>query len=860
MNTGNAVVDRNLARAASKWRGLLFLRRASLIGAAMCFGFMLLALAMVEGWVLEPSTAGGWVGALIFFGLLFVCGAAIGALGRQADAGRIAAALERGQPALQDRVNALVSLQPQLRRRRLSAFYKRIAAQAQRMLAGPPAPISFPSLKAGRHLAALALAVAATVAVYLHLSPWQRMMAARQARLAAARAAAPAPAEPALELAAPAEVAPEKKAWGEVRITDPARDLQATKVDVVPLQIEAVASDALQRVAWLSAINAQQEQSHDLPPPPEPRYAAYRPTLYLDELKLSDWDVLSYYASASARPSNSFASEVYFIEVRPFREDILKMPGGEDGQAMQCLNELSALIGQQQHVIRQTHQHAQSPPEFDNVREQDRRKLTEAEADLARASGHLYARMAAEMENKPIGEALDHLARAEKDLDKAAGALRDNALPEAQKQERGGLANLVAARKAFQKAVSDNPGQFKDEPEEGSTAPDAGRDALKEIAEYRDASRAAQDLLQKLLAEQRQLAERTRLTNNAGRNNYPTYGAQQRQARERLEEFRGQHPQVFKPVAPQADAAQHSMESAAKSLEKRELSASRQVQDAASKLEQLAESMKEKSAEKSLADTYKLKEKLDQQIRKMGQCQNPGESGAPSGAEVKSTVAETRQTLKALKQAAEEPPTSEEFGPELRQSLDQGSMMSLNWSLGELEQAGSPEDRKRPAGEAKSGLEKVSSAFERSEPRAMQAARKAAREGWQGDFERGMDQIESLIQQMQKSRPLSGKDQAKLAREALQNLQGAQARKGGWNEAGNQALERLRQQLERGEEPVDVELLKSVRDALLAYSIELRSRQESQSETQQMSGLDPSRLPSAYRGRIQKYFEKLSEK
>src|SRR5438132_1736849 len=108
------------------------------------------------------------------------------------------------------------------------------------------------------------------------------------------------------------------------------------------------------------------------------------------------------------------------MEVRPFREDILKMPGGEGGKAYQCLNELSLLINRQQHVIRQTHQHVQKPPEQENLRQQDRKKLADAEQDLGDSAEHLYAKMIAEMENRPIGEALDNLAKAQESLERAS--------------------------------------------------------------------------------------------------------------------------------------------------------------------------------------------------------------------------------------------------------------------------------------------------------------------------------------------------------------------------------------------------------------------------------------------------------
>jgi hypothetical protein len=860
MNTGNSIVDQNLARAASKWRGILFLQRTGLIGSVVCLAFLLLALAMLEGWVTEPGTATALIVCLLFFGGLCWLGSGVVILGNEASSRIMAQAVERGQPGLQDRVNTLVALQP-VRRKRGAAFYTRIARQAQLLLVRHPARIAMPSNRAKVHCLVFLLLLTATVLTYQAFSPWQRMLAWRNARLASqpSRAQTPPP-ETTLELAAPTNSLAEKQLWGEVRITDPARDLQVTKVDVVPMQIEAAANEPLQKVGWASAINGQPEQPHNLPAPTDPRYAVYQPTLYLDELKLSDWDVLSYYASARTGPSNSFASEVYFLEVRPFREDILKMPGGEDGKAMQCINELSALIGQQQHVIRQTHQHVQSPPELPKIRDQDRKKLADAEADLGQAAEHLYARMASDLENKPVGDALDHLAQAEKELHAASKALHQEALPEGQKQERGALADLVAARKAFQKAVSEHPNDFQDNPPEDTPPLPDTQDRLKEIAEFRDAAQAAQDLMRKLVEQQKQLAERARQTNETARSLYPGLANEEQQIKNRLEQFQEQNPQVFKPVRPEAEAASQSLQKASQSLQRKELTARKELQGAGEQLQKLSDAIKEKSAERSLADAYKLKQTLDRQIEKFGQCQNPGPGGGPSGGEMKQAVADTRQALKQLKDLADQPPTSEAFGPELRESLSHGNMMSLNWSLGDLEQASSPEARRKPAGDAKEGLQKVSKAFEQSQPKSLQLARKTSPSSGQEDFERGLAQLESLIKRLENKRPLSPQDQAKLGRESLHNLQSGLPEKGGSNERGDLILRQLEKELKKGEQPPDLETLKSVFDALQAFSVEVVSKEDLKNAKPQMTEVDPTRLSPAYRGRIQKYFQKLSEK
>ena len=89
------------------------------------------------------------------------------------------------------------------------------------------------------------------------------------------------------------------------------------------------------------------------------------------------------------------------------------------------------------------------------------------------------------MENKPIGDALDNLAKAEKSLDRASKLLEDNVMNEAQNRERRALAELVAARKMFQKAVSDNPDAFADDPQNDDESPTADdvEEAQREEAE-----------------------------------------------------------------------------------------------------------------------------------------------------------------------------------------------------------------------------------------------------------------------------------------------------------------------------------------------------------------------------------------
>jgi hypothetical protein len=699
--------------------------------------------------------------------------------------------------------------------------------------------------------------LANTVWVYEHYSPWERFMAAREQRLHQPAENNIKP-EAAPEIALPPNnLVEQKQAWGEVRITEPARDLQVTKVDVVPLQIEAAANEKLEKVGWASTINGTEEKAHELPAPPDPRFAVYQPTLELDELHLSDWDVLTYYAKANTEKNDSYASEVYFLEVRPFREDILKLPGGEGGQAYQCLNELTALIQQQQHVIRQTHQHIQRPPEQSHLQAQDRTKLADAETGLSQAVNHLYAKMATELENRPVGDALDQLAKGEKELDHASQSLRDDVMNEAQNRERSALAELVAARKAFQKAVSDYPKAFEDPKEEEPPPPIAEElEKLKEIAEFRNEARAAQDFVQQTVTKQKEIAQRTAA---GSRTNYNQLATEERNLQKSLEDFAGQHPKMFQSVKPEMSAAGQCMNKTAQALQNRNPGARTNAQQSVKQLEKLNDAMKNQSSDQQLVDAYKLKQMLDKQIETMSQCQQSGDG--LSGEAMKEVVGQTRETLKQLKSAAEQQPTRDAFGPPLRESLSDLKMVSLNWPLSELEQAQDGEGRKKAAGKAKEELSKVSKAFEESEPQPLQAARQkdSLKPDEQGSLERGLAQLESLLKQLENQKAISEQDKTKQGQEALFNLQTGLRNQYGSNERGNQIMMQLERELKPGETP-EVGNIRKLMDELQKFSLELTSQQARKEDKPEVTNIDPTRLPPAYRGRIEKYFQKLSEK
>jgi hypothetical protein len=857
------IVETSLNRAEFRWKWLKFLQHSFLLGTILCALVLLFGGGIVGGWVTSKALATTFFVVLGMVGFIAWAVIIISILAGSPDRSWLAAALERINPRLLDRLNTLLFLERRRQDAHTSSFAMRIARQTQGVLAAKAAPTPFPSTRALEYMVGFIVALTATVLVYQLYSPWSRLLAADKAKVVPL-----VQAQKSLELTLPTtNNAEQSQTWGEVRITDPGGDLRVTKVDVVPLQIEAAANQALKKVGWFSTINGAAETPHELPPPSEPRYAVYQPTVYMDELHLADWDVMTYYAKANTEKENSFASDVYFLEVRPFREDLLKMPGGEGGEAYQCLNELSILISRQQHVIRQTHQHLQKPPEQETLQAQDRKKLSEAEADLGDSTQHLYAKMAGEMENKPIGEALDNLAKAEKSLDRASKLLGDNVMNEAQNRERRALAELIAARKMFQKAVSDNPDAFADSAGDSNnddSSPTA--DALKklnakklnEMAEFRNEAKAAQQFVDKTLEQQRSLEQQTR---TAPRTDYTKLGDQEKQLEKSLADFGQLHPRAFKGTPAEAQQTQDAMTKAADSLQKKSADAKASTQQATQQLEKLSDAMKNDTAGQQLADAYKLKQMLDKQIKTLGKCANPGAGGEVSDAEVDRTASEARETLNQLKKVAEQEPTRDAFGPPLREALTGANKTELDSKLARLQLAQDQPTRQQRAGEAKDALSKVSKAFEESEPKAMQMAEKtdSLKPGEQESFNQGMSELESLLKQLEDKRQVSPENQGKQGREALGNLQSGVRGLYGTTERGTQLLLKLDQML-RTEKPLDADELKALINELQHFSVETADQMSKREDKPEVTNIDPTKLPPAYRGRITKYFQRLSEK
>jgi hypothetical protein len=131
--------------------------------------------------------------------------------------------------------------------------------------------------------------------------------------------------------------------------------------------------------------------------------------------------------------------------------------------------------------------------------------------------------------------------------------------------------------------------------------------------------------------------------------------------------------------------------------------------------------------------------------------------------------------------------------------------------------------------------------------------------GEQESFNQGMSELESLLKQLEDKRHMSPENQRKQGREALGNLQQGVRALYGDTERGTQILLKLDQML-KAEKLLDADDLKGLINELQHFSVETADQMSRREDKPEVTNIDPTKLPPAYRGRITKYFQRLSEK
>ncbi|HEX4139511.1 MAG TPA: hypothetical protein VHY09_04140 [Candidatus Methylacidiphilales bacterium] len=866
----SALIQQKIDAVDRHWRWVKFLEYFFGAGAGFVLAWIAVELLAWRGVLTETWLFLTFVGLYGIAALLAFMGIAVAVTAREPRRAWLADRLERGCPGLLDRLNTLVYIE-RLRRPFPYAMRRQIESQAAQVFEQEPVASRISSARAWQRFGIFALLLTCAILFDSRVHPFARLLNPPSAQSAAAKNDAP------FELV-PGDVnetTKTQKPWGEVRIVTPGHDVKLTKVDVLPLQIEMAASGQLQNPAWITSINGGPEQRHELAPPSEPQYAVYQPMIYLDELKVEEWDVVSYYAKVETPAPAEYASQIYFIEIRPFREDILKHAGAAGGgnHGRELLDEISDLIGRQTTVVQQTHLYQQTEYPSDDMRKQDKKKLVDAEGGLSDASNHLYGQIVAENENAPIGEILDHLAGAQQQMDKAVDNLGEDVIPLAKQNEQSALAELIATRKSFYKTLSEHPGAFG--PNGDGTAPDQMNDpvattkdslkSLSQVTEMRDRDQSALNQLKELAQQQQNLANAASAANDAGTNsgNGAAMAKTESDLKSGVEKLMQDNPDLFRDVDSEKASLQSDMQQAVDSLNSGDNdNGSHYLTHAAGDMSDLQKAVQRNHQLQQTAEAYKLKKIIDQNIQQLGQEKNKGGSLSPQ--EIKDLADAATRSTGTLKDITDQPGGGG-FGPGLKQSLSPENQTALQQALQKLGQASPGAQSQGAAGDAQGKLSQVSQAFEKSQP-DMSKMGASAGQGGQGSgpatgtaLDEAMQELQGMILAQQEKQPPSPDVQNKEQDEILGDLEDALSK-----DKSPQA-ESLLAQVEdmkknKKEKPFPADQLKKLLDQIQLASAEANDPDKNKPDKSEITVIDSSKFPESYRDRIRAYYEQLSNR
>lgn len=703
----NRNIEDQLRRASTSGRWLRFLKQSAILASLVTLAVLALGIGIWMQWLTHSVfLAVSFVVLILGGGFVWMILGIIN-IGATSKRTNLAQAVERSNPTLLDRINTLVFLEGRSDATS-SVLADRIQQQTREVLTGGRSRSPYSVRRSLPHIVAFLTLLAVTVWFYASAQPWNQLSAAKPFE-------ATNPIEPPLDIPSQdpaAEITPpEDLPWGEIRISEPGRDLQATRLDVIQLQIEAAANRPMNQVEWFSAINGNSPTRYALPAPEDPRYAVYRPEIRLEEYGVQDWDVVSYYARAACEDGAIYFSDIYFIEVFPFRVELEKLPGGSEGHAYELLAQLTGMIEHQQEIIRQTFraEHSEQAP--------NRKKRTETlakhEAALAESTQHLSARLETQLDNQAIEGLTKHLKRTKDSLEVATKSLRDEDAKIARRDETAALANLIATRKFTHQLTRQNPEAFQNSDE----LADDSIEFLQKKQKQADQLKQKADSIEQLVKQQRDLARRAAETQDA--DELKKLAEQQQEVLESVARLMKEFPEesgLADGLQSESQAAQQALQRATEMLDS-ELTDPAQLgrrqkalARAAEKMARLAEKMHRKADEMQLAESMRLKRLLKRNIREYADVEKQPEQATRK--DLEQTAGRTTEVLDELENLTNRDTSDQQQKSELGKAMEQQPREQLEAQAERLSKESSKPEKQELAGDMKQDLQKLSDALD----------------------------------------------------------------------------------------------------------------------------------------------------
>jgi Domain of unknown function (DUF4175) len=209
-----------------------------------------------------------------------------------------------------------------------------------------------------------------------------------------------------------------------VTFKSPGRDIKVTSLEEVFAEVVAEDDYGVQSLELVYAVNGGAEQAVALHKGGPRREVTGGHTFYLEEQSLSPGDVVSYYARAKDGTAHTSATDIYFMEVRPFEKEYrqAEQAGGQQQQGEGGEESPSALTRRQREIVAAT---------FKVVRDSVRLSASERRdnvSTIALSQGQLRERvetLARRLSMRGVAGADSALAVVAEELPKAAAAMQE---------------------------------------------------------------------------------------------------------------------------------------------------------------------------------------------------------------------------------------------------------------------------------------------------------------------------------------------------------------------------------------------------------------------------------------------------
>ena len=570
---------------------------------------------------------------------------------RRLDRQALAAAVEHDNDVLQDRLNTVVELDQRVQRDTSAAMYRdAIEEQAARLVPNlqPARPLRKRSVTI--HLLVMLLLGLLAINFYVSTSPLQTLAANEAQEQFQEDDIQPLviPDDPITATTEPEEQP--DGTWGEIRISEPGRDLRITIHEDVPLLIEAASDRPLANITWQTQVNESEEVTRPLPKLEDPRYAVFQPILHPKQLGLEEWDVTRYHAIANAIDETQYGSASYFVEIVPDAEALRELPGA----GYESLEELTDLIHRQQQVIRSTEKLTDAE---DSEQQKTMDSLAERESALSAAGRSVQQDLSGRLDQETLRKFASSLEAASTAFTNSETELLARDPGKAEQSEETALMHLVAARRELAKLIEQNPGSFadsaleelEDQPTLSATEADPELAKLvqrlaEESQQVNDASREMSDLLelQEKLADEANTLEEGPL--QAFRSS--ELSKSQQNIGSQFNSLREQFPKAFQDLQGLAEKTAESMSRSSDQLMENSKMAGDSAEQAKNNLQNLHEKIEQRRNDyeqfqaKSLQQRIAENREAYQSISKSGEQENK--------AKISEAVDETHQLLREI--------------------------------------------------------------------------------------------------------------------------------------------------------------------------------------------------------------------